>query len=229
MEAKFRHEHKYLCTDAELRILQTRLAGLLAPDPHTGEDGTYLIRSIYMDDHDNRIYYENEDGNDHREKWRIRSYGRDAGLISLECKQKESGMIRKTACRLTGEQYERILRGDDPAAMIRAENPPVLNRYLIQAGTRRFRPACIVQYRRRPFIYKNGNVRITFDQNIASGKDFRKFFDRDLPVRPILRSGQSLLEVKFDEYLPDAIYHAIQMKDMRMVTFSKYFLCRKYG
>ena len=37
-----------------------------------------------------------------------------------------------------------------------------------------------------------------------------------------------LLEVKYDDYLPDHIYHAIQMTSMRQETFSKYYLCRHY-
>jgi hypothetical protein len=41
--------------------------------------------------------------------------------------------------------------------------------------------------------------------------------------------SQHLLEVKFDEYLPDYIYHAIQMTNMRLETFSKYYLCRQYN
>ena len=50
-----------------------------------------------------------------------------------------------------------------------------------------------------------------------------------LPERPVLPKGQHLLEVKFDEYLPDYIYHAIQMTNMRLETFSKYYLCRQYN
>lgn len=39
--------------------------------------------------------------------------------------------------------------------------------------------------------------------------------------------GQGLLEVKYDELLPDYIYEALQLGNMRQTTFSKYYLCRR--
>ena len=40
--------------------------------------------------------------------------------------------------------------------------------------------------------------------------------------------GQHLVEVKFDEFLPDWIYRTLQMDNMTQTAFSKYCLCRKY-
>jgi hypothetical protein len=95
--------------------------------------------------------------------------------------------------------------------------------------TRLMQPKVIVQYLRKPFVCDEGNVRVTFDMNISSSPAFDRFFMEDIPERPVLPKGQHLLEVKFDEYLPDYIYHAIQMTNMRLETFSKYYLCRQYN
>lgn len=54
------------------------------------------------------------------------------------------------------------------------------------------------------------------------------FFDPDIPRRQILPVGRQLLEVKYDEYLPDPIYHALSLSNMQRIPFSKYYLCRKY-
>ena len=45
----------------------------------------------------------------------------------------------------------------------------------------------------------------------------------------ILLTGQHVLEVKFDELIPDFLYQAVQLEKMRQTTYSKYYLCRKYS
>ena len=51
---KFRNELKYICSEGELLLLQSRIQMLCQPDPHVGADGTYQIRSVYFDDCQNR-------------------------------------------------------------------------------------------------------------------------------------------------------------------------------
>lgn len=80
-----------------------------------------------------------------------------------------------------------------------------------------------------PSICRPGNVRITFDCHIFSSPDLDGFFSEALRRRPIQMTGQHLLEVKFDEYLPDFIRQSIQMSHLRQTAFSKYFLCRKFS
>ena len=41
--------------------------------------------------------------------------------------------------------------------------------------------------------------------------------------------GEHILEVKFDELLPDFIYSAVQTEGLRQTTYSKYYMCRKYS
>ena len=226
-EPKFRHELKYLCSAAELKMLEVRLQDVMRPDPHTDDSGCYLIRSTYFDDLYDRCLNENESGVSPREKWRVRIYNCSDRRISLECKRKEYGMIQKKSCRITRDQYEKMIRLEP--IPITAENPPLLNRMLLQQRTQLMQPKVIVQYLRRPFVCDEGNVRVTFDMNITSSPSFDRFFNKDIPERPVLPKGQHLLEVKFDEYLPDYIYHAIQMTNMRLETFSKYYLCRTYN
>lgn len=232
MDCKFRHELKYICSDAELTAMQLRLSHLMRRDPHTRADGTYLIRSIYYDDHDNSYYYANEDGSNDRKKWRIRSYNCSSGKIKLECKNKLNGMILKRSCSLSMEQYElltdrrRLLHA---GRLIDKDNPDLLNEFLYLCQTTAMRPVVIVQYERRPFIYHEGNVRVTFDRNIASSGNISGFFDRDLNVRPIMPGGTQLLEVKYDEFLPDTVYRSVQKRDMSQTAFSKYYLCRRFS
>jgi hypothetical protein len=55
-----------------------------------------------------------------------------------------------------------------------------------------------------------------------------RFLEPDILPRPVLPAGQQLLEVKYDEYLPDFIYRSLQLHSLRQTAFSKYAICRKY-
>lgn len=223
---KYRHEFKYLCTDGQLAMLRVRLKGIMAKDAHAGADGRYLVESMYFDGIDDRCYYENEDGNGPREKYRIRMYDKSRESIHLECKHKENDKVRKTSCPLTGEQFDFLAYGK--GQMEEERLPELAKRLLALKKTEGMRPKVIVSYERTPYVYRNGNVRVTFDRNIASSRCVEHFLDGKRGRRQILPVGCQLLEVKYDEYLPDHIYHALSLANMQRITFSKYYLCRKY-
>ena len=224
---KYRHELKYQISDAQLAMLKNRITHLIPADAHAGKDGGYTIRSLYFDDYDNRCLRENEDGTDPREKFRIRIYNASDERITLECKRKERGKTHKTSCRLTRHQTELLMQGKVLPDI--ASQPPLLQKLTVLMLTRRMRPAVIVEYDRIPYVYKNGNVRITLDTNIRSSSAVEKFLDQRIPNRPVMPAGQQLLEVKYDEYLPDFIYRALQLHSLRQTAFSKYYICRKYA
>lgn len=226
-EMKYRHEMKYLISAAQLPLLKSRVEQIMKLDSHVGESGRYNIRSVYFDDYDNRCYFENENGTDPREKMRIRIYNHSAERITLECKRKDHGKTLKTSSRLSIEQTERLLKGN---SLEWSEELTELQRKLnLQMTTRLLRPVVIVEYDRIPYVYKNGNVRVTFDMNISSSPYVENFFEEGVPKRLIMPSGHLLMEVKFDEYLPDFIYQSLNLGHLQQTTFSKYYLCRKYN
>ena len=227
-DANYRHEFKYLATEMALRQLEVRLNGVVARDSHVMDTGRYLIRSVYFDDLDNSCYRENEDGADPREKFRIRIYNSDSSRIALECKQKYRSMTHKDTQVIDRDIYD-ILMGDDLSFEIKDEYPALVKKVMMLKKTRLLAPKVIVQYERIPFICNNGNVRITFDMNISASKDLEHFFEDHIITMPVLLSGQHLLEVKYDAYLPDYIKSAIDNCELNYTTFSKYYLCRKAG
>ena len=225
-EERYRHEFKYLISEGQKELLRQRLKGLMLPDPHAGRSGSYNIRSLYFDDYYNSCYQDDLNGTDPREKYRIRIYDHSADRITLECKRKERGMTRKTIAVITKSDYDWLTKGE-----IRAElsgSPPLLREMQLQIRTRRAHPAIIVDYDRIPFVCRTGNVRITLDTDLSSSRELSRFFDEKLPKRPVLQRGVHLLEVKYDEFLPDTIYRALQLDSLTQTAFSKYFLCRTY-
>lgn len=227
IQPKYRHEYKYICDEMQMAIIQARIQGLLNLDMHAAAQGFYQIRSLYFDDPYNSCYFENENGTDPREKFRIRIYNADSSGISLELKRKEKGKTLKTSCQITTEQCRVLMRGEllpeDPSY------PSVLQKLLLLMKTRHYQPKVIVEYIRVPYVYPAGNVRITLDRDISSSLCVSSFLDRDISKRPIMPIGKHVLEVKYDELLPDYLYNLLQTSKLQHTAFSKYDLCRKYS
>ena len=223
----YRNEIKYLVSETQLVLLENRIRNLIQPDRHAGADGTYQIRSLYFDDFENTYYRENEMGTDPREKFRIRIYNGDPGRIRLELKKKQHSMTQKLSCLLTEEQCRGLMAGRplpaDPSY------PPVLQKMNLLMKTRLLKPKVIVEYDRTPFVEKLGNTRVTFDRNIRSSNAVASFLEKRVPARPIMPAGKQILEVKYDEFLPDYLYRNLQLSHLRQTTFSKYYLCRRYS
>ena len=226
IDRKFRHELKYVISAGELALIRNRINHLIPLDSHVDATGAYTIRSLYFDDLYDSCYYENENGTDPREKFRIRIYNHSTDRITLECKRKERGKTLKTSCPLTLEQTRMLMEGRILPDI--ANQPEVLRKLTLRMMTKRMRPVVIVEYERIPYVYKNGNVRITLDINVSSSSSVECFLDEQIPKRPIMPMGQQLLEVKFDEYLPDFIHHNLNLHSLTQTAYSKYYLCRKY-
>lgn len=222
-----RFEFKYLIDVNQLETLKMRLPSIMTLDPHVGTTGKYEIRSLYFDDYYNSCFYDNENGVDPREKFRIRIYNGSAERIRLELKRKESGKTKKISCPISGEQVQRLISGK--RLKWQGDMNPLLRRLYILQETRLMYPKVIVEYDRTPFVYRDGNVRLTLDLNIRASSDIDCFLDKSIISRPAMPIGHNLLEVKYDELLPDHIYRTAQMDGLRQITFSKYYLCRKVG
>ena len=167
-ENQFRHEFKYLCSTGELKMIEARLRGLMTLDAHVGEEGAYQIRSLYFDDAYDSCLRENEAGTDPREKFRIRIYNHSTERISLELKKKVRGKTKKRSCPLTEEICRCLMAGKVPA--LSEEAPALLRRLCLLMQTRRMMPKVIVEYKRIPYVYPLGNVRITMDENVSSSR-----------------------------------------------------------
>ena len=206
-------------------MLITRIHGLMWPDPHVGDNGRYNIRSMYFDDYDNHCFYDNEDGNEMRSKYRIRIYNQSDERIVLERKKSEHGMKSKESCEITRQQADQFLCGFFVSNA--KDQSEALRRLTIPMAANGMRPVIIVDYERIPYVYADGNVRITFDRAISSSNALGSFFEPAIPKRPVMPKGMELLEVKYDAFLPDEIRLALQLETLQYTAFSKYYYCRK--
>ncbi len=222
---KFRHEWKHELNQADYLTLRMRLRAVMQPDPHA-VDGKYFIRSLYFDTPSDKALREKLDGVNMREKFRIRYYNGDTSFLSLEKKSKINGLCAKESCRISAAEAELLCAGET-GWMLQSGRPLCQELYSKMRG-QQLGPKTIVDYTREPFLYPAGNVRVTIDYDIRTG-DFRTdFLNPDTLTMP---AGQApiLLEVKWDEYLPDIIRDTVTIPGRHASAFSKYAQCRIYG
>ena len=221
---KYRHELKHEISTLELLTLRTRLRAVASPDRHA-VGGRYVIDSLYFDTAADKALREKLDGVNVREKFRIRFYNGDTSFIRLEKKSKVNGLCAKQSAPMTKQQVQALLDGDI-AWMAQSTEPLVRELYAkMRSG---LMPKAIVSYTREPFVFPAGNVRVTLDYDIRSSLDCKSFLD---PERISLPTGGDsiVLEVKWDEFLPDVIRDTVQLPDCRSTAFSKYAVSRIYG
>ncbi|MBE7042927.1 MAG: polyphosphate polymerase domain-containing protein [Ruminococcaceae bacterium] len=219
---KFRHEYKHQINLSDVIQLKTRLGAVMEHDEHCNPDGTYFIKSLYFDNYRDKALREKLDGINCREKFRIRYYDTDTSFIRLEKKSKIDGMCHKEWVPVTKEQCEKIIRGD--LAFLLESNENLMHEFYAKMQYQLLRPKAIVAYRRECFVHPAGNVRVTLDSEIGGSYQVQEFFNPQLQFLRL--SHTAILEVKWDEYLPQFIRDAIQLKSRRSAAFSKYAAVR---
>lgn len=221
---QFRHETKQEISFSDMLILRQRLKAAAKPDPHA-ERGKYFIRSLYFDNISDKVLREKLDGVSIREKFRKRCYNNDPSFIRLEKKSKIKGMCSKESAVLTAAQADNIISGS--IDFMPESGEPLITELYAKMKTQGLKPKTIVDYTREPFIFPAGNVRVTLDYDIRTGISRTSLFDPHCLTVPA--SDAVILEVKWDNFLPDIIRDLVQLEGRRTTAFSKYAACRIYG
>ena len=221
----FRHEWKHEINAADAVILRQRLKAVTTTDPHA-IDGRYLVRSLYFDDPADSALREKIDGVNRREKFRIRYYNGDTSWIRLEKKSKLNGLCNKVSIPITLQEAQDIIDGH--LDWMPGSGKPLVQELYTKMRSRRLKPKTIVDYTREAFLYAPGNVRITMDYNIRTGLSSTDLLNPHCITIPA-GNAPIILEVKWDEFLPDLIRDIIQLDGRHASAFSKYAACRIYG
>lgn len=221
----YRHEWKHMINHCDMMILRQRLGVVAHRDPYAA-DGKYEIRSLYFDNADDKALREKIDGINIREKFRIRYYNGDTSVIHLEKKSKVNGLCLKDSAELSKVQAQWLMDGH--YEWMSGCGVALIEELYSKMTAQGLRPKTIVDYTREPFVFAPGNVRITLDYNIRTGLHCTDFLNPDCITVPA-GDAAIILEVKWDEYLPDIIRDAIQLENRQVSAFSKYAACRIYG
>ena len=223
-EKKYRNELKIHLNTADEIILRSRLSRVFKPDPHADSHGNYRVSSLYFDTAEDQALQEKIAGLEVRHKYRLRYYGNDLDFIRLEKKSKYGSVGQKRQSKVTVEQVRKILKGD-LAWMLDTNDALLLELYTLMCH-KGLRPRSITQYDRSAYAFEAGNVRLTIDRNLHVSWDPEDFLH---PEKKLFPTGDpALLEVKFDEFLPDFVRNLVGLANRRVSANSKYAASRRY-
>lgn len=222
-QKQYRQEIKQLLSPAQTLLLQQRVSAILPPDDHSGADGSYSIRSIYFDTRSDRAYTEKEAGISEREKIRIRFYDYQDDVVKLERKEKRENLIYKDSLSISREAADAAFAGDYTPLL--AYHNSFTDYVYGLASSEGLRPTVVVDYVRKAYLYPVGNVRITFDTALQAGRT-------DIPLWEAgnvfdVLEGCTILEIKFNRYLPEHIRQVLDSVPGERMALSKYTLCRQ--
>lgn len=221
----FRHELKYSIHSVDDYILSHRLKNLFSHDKHADSHGIYRVSSLYFDTPYDKALREKIDGVNVREKFRLRYYNQDTSFIRLEKKMKINGLCRKNSAKMSCEQVQMFF--DGKIDFLINSNIPLFHELYSKMKGQLLAPKTIVIYDREAFTYLPGNVRITIDRNLRTGLSNTDFLNPEFSPLNI-SDGLSVLEVKYDAFLPDIVKQAVQIPNGQSSTFSKYAACRRF-
>lgn len=221
-EQKYRSELKHYINIVDYMELRSRLKHIMRPDSNALSDGSYKISSLYFDNYEDKVVTDKLAGQSRREKFRIRYYNNDTTFIRLEKKSKMNKGCYKQSVMITAEQCQEIINGCYDSLL--SQESPLFSELYAKIRYQNLRPKMVVDYMREAYIFPAGNVRITIDSNIRSSNNVTEFLTSDLTTIPA--ANAIILEIKFDDFLPDIIRDIIQLENRHTTEFSKYVVAR---
>ncbi|MEG1848547.1 MAG: polyphosphate polymerase domain-containing protein [Lachnospiraceae bacterium] len=220
----FRQEKKYGLSLIEARKVSYRLGQVLEKDIHGGNDGGYIVRSLYFDTLNDADYYDKVDGYDNRQKLRLRSYGPDFNTARLELKEKMGNNQRKRGVLLDKEAAEKVINGEYDC-LLHIDNPFAAKLYQLMCEKAYF-PKCIVEYDREAFIVPTNDIRITLDSGIRASEVNLNLFEPNLQLANVEDPNNVTLEIKYNHFLLSYVKDLLSTHEYMQISASKYCIAR---
>lgn len=226
MNEVLRQERKFLIGLPDYYYHSGNLDKFMLEDPHN-RGGGYPIRSLYFDSLEDRDFQEKIDGVTIRRKIRLRRYGPDSDFALLEVKQKEASLQKKRSLRLPRDAAARLIQGDYSGLLACPE--PLAQECCAIMSIHGYRPCSVVEYRRRAFIAKENQIRVTFDHHIVGTESRFDIFDGALAQYPLQDTSLVVLEVKYNGFLLGYIKDMLSGCTAGEISVSKYCLSCTVG
>lgn len=221
-----RHELKHIINYMDYRVLRDRLNKIFKKDNYVNHEGFYIVKSLYYEDVFNSAYKDKINGVNKREKFRIRYYNEDLNFIKLEKKIKINNKCIKKAELITLEEVESLLNGD--IEFLLYSGSELFIEFYSKIKGKLLKPSTIIEYKREPYIFIPGNVRITLDTDIKTGLKNINFLNQNNNLFPTDPEIYGVLEVKYDEFLPEIVKKTVQTNSLSSSAFSKYAIGRRF-
>ena len=211
-----RYEWKFILNAEQTAFFCERLKGHMEPDAY----GLTTISSLYYDTPDRQLVRTSIEKPDFKEKIRLRAYGpvTNDSPVYLELKRKAFGVVYKRRVQATVPEAERFFSGElnlDEAGQIDREITYFRDYY------KTLEPACMILYDRTAYYEPDGNLRLTVDRNPRYRMDALTFDRAPLGI-PLLKAGDTILEVKVQDTIPLWLVRILSEGNIRHGSISKY-------
>jgi len=221
-----RFEFKYQLPLVMVEGLIPEFLKYLEIDPYAVDlpDNYYHVNSLYYDSLGLGCYYEKLAGIEKRKKLRVRFYDDNFDgqtPIFLEIKGKHGAVVIKDRVKLNYSQAKNILINNQLSiGELPAGEAQTLNRFLWIKLRNGMIPKVMVKYKRKPFISKlNPDFRVTIDYDL---KAYAADWINEPQAGKEICPQMAVLELKFNNSLPDWFHRIIQRYNLEQKPFSKY-------
>lgn len=219
-----RFERKYYCTHSQYYALKNALYPYIQKDFFTQKapDNKYLVRSLYFDTREYKLFFEKCGGISDRIKFRIRTYGeniKDKPDLRVEIKVRQSNLTLKYGSYISIENYLHF----NKTRHIMFDYDPVLEEFERHTHILDLQPTTIIEYRREGYQTRDGeNIRITFDHGIKSASSkilfpkkvfWHKHFEQMI-----------VLEIKHSKAIQNWLNRIIKNSGLCLISNSKFAL-----
>lgn len=219
----WRYELKYRLDCIQYRRVRNAIAPYMALDRYSriAPGGRYLVRSLYFDTYDYAAFAQKMAGDDHRVKYRLRSYSptlAGAALVRVELKVRKSNVMAKHGAVVTPAAYLSFMS----QRRWPETSDPVLQEFERCLHLLSLEPLVLIEYLREGFEDRaRGDLRITFDHRVRSAHAGGLF-----PSGPVFfRTHHPLgivLEIKGRRDPPAWLRRLVRVQGLELIANSKY-------
>ena len=222
-----RREFKYLVPKRRIPELRDRISGYCTPDAFAGDDGSYRIRSLYLDTWNMRLYKANDREAPERFKARVRSYpDAPGGPVFAEIKARVGDVIRKGRAKLPDEGWSDMVRGGPSG---RYASPP-LDDFICRVHRFGLRPICQVESSREAWMSRTETyARVSIDSRVECRPERRWTLEArgrrcpvDHPLQTHTKDSVCVVELKWADAAPRWMVALVQHLQILRHSYSKY-------
>jgi SPX domain protein involved in polyphosphate accumulation len=225
-EQFLRYEFKYIVNDTVKNLIESELVEFMYLDPFVEQftNKQYFVRSLYFDDPYYSFYYEKTDGLMHRQKLRIRTYGKSYNItlpVILELKGRYNNYVYKNRVEIKHSTTS-ISDITNLLDQNKLYDNPVYEQYMYDKYAKFIQPVMLIDYNRRAYQSNlDYEFRVTFDGDIYGTQTDELFPSNDYNKRKLI-DGYTIMEVKFRKHMPPWFHRIILNHQMNRISISKY-------
>lgn len=208
-----RNEEKFIIDRSLLPLIRRELKPFIVIDPNGIDNGSYSVQSLYFDDSSHNNYFDKINGNESREKSRVRFYNFDPTQLRFETKSKFKKESWKAVTSVKDSHFKFSYRNLMALADEVGEKAEQF---------KKLTPILAISYQRQAFVSQNPsqNVRVTIDEKIISSKNISQLFKYRMGTRT--QEDLAIVEIKVAPGLTPGWLMHIKKNLLIQSSYSKY-------